>query len=83
MNVEPVLTANQQLVSAALTEAEVPQSAYAILERLQGKGIKAPLQVYRALEKPINFGLVHRLEILNAFVVCDHHVTTPSICAGW
>ena len=44
MNVEPVLTANQQLVSAALTEAEVPQSAYAILERLQGKASKRPFK---------------------------------------
>jgi Fur family zinc uptake transcriptional regulator len=73
MHVEPALTANQQLVFAALREAEAPLSAYAILDRLQGKGIKAPLQVYRALEKLIDFGLVHRLESLNAFVVCDHH----------
>ena len=73
MHVEPVLTANQQLVFKALGEAAAPLSAYTILERLQGKGIKAPLQVYRALEKLIDFGLVHRLESLNAFVVCDHH----------
>jgi Fur family zinc uptake transcriptional regulator len=73
MHVEPVLTANQQLVFKALGDAEAPLSAYTILERLQGKGIKAPLQVYRALEKLIDFGLVHRLESLSAFVVCDHH----------
>lgn len=73
MIVQPVLTANQMLVLAALSEAEAPLSAYAILDRLQGKGIKAPLQVYRALEKLIDLGLVHRLESLSAFVVCDHH----------
>lgn len=73
MHVEPALTANQQLVFTALAEADAPLSAYTILERLQGKGIKAPLQVYRALDKLIDFGLVHRLESLNAFVVCDHH----------
>jgi Fur family zinc uptake transcriptional regulator len=73
MHVEPVLTANQQLVFKALGDSGAPSGAYTILERLQGKGIKAPLQVYRALEKLIDFGLVHRLESLNAFVVCDHH----------
>ena len=73
MHLEPVLAANQQLVFKAFGEAAAPLSAYSILERLQGKGIKAPLQVYRALEKLIDFGLVHRLESLNAFVVCDHH----------
>ncbi|MEM8703868.1 MAG: transcriptional repressor, partial [Pseudomonadota bacterium] len=32
----------------------------------------APLQVYRALEKLVEYGMVHRLESLNAFVACAH-----------
>lgn len=66
------LTANQQLVLQVLQQADVPLSAYSILERLQESNIRAPLQVYRALEKLIHHGLVHRLESLNAFVVCEH-----------
>ena len=37
-------------------------------------GCKAPLQIYRALEKLTERGLAHRLESLNAFVCCaDAH----------
>ncbi len=68
------LTRNQQLVLAALARAEAPQGAYALLDALRGDGFKAPLQVYRALEKLTAAGLVHRLESLNAFVACvDPH----------
>ena len=35
-------------------------------------GLRAPLQVYRALDKLVETGLVHRLESLNAFVACAH-----------
>jgi Fur family zinc uptake transcriptional regulator len=66
------LTRNQTLVLDTLTAAEGPLSAYTILDRLRGKGLRAPLQVYRALEKLLDFGLVHRLESLNAFVACAH-----------
>ena len=64
------LTRNQSLVLGALTAAEGPLSAYTILDRLRDDGFRAPLQVYRALEKLLDFGLVHRLESLNAFVAC-------------
>ena len=66
------LTRNQSLVLGALTDADGPLSAYTILDRLRGDGFRAPLQVYRALEKLLDFGLVHRLESLNAFVACAH-----------
>ena len=83
------LTRNQTLVLSSLTGAGGPQSAYDILDRLRGDGFRAPLQVYRALEKLIEFGLVHRLESLNAFVACStphdheahqHGVTAFAIC---
>ncbi len=81
MNAHPELTRNQALVLGALARAEGPLSAYTILDRLRGDGFRAPLQVYRALDKLTESGLVHRLESLNAFVACarthddghDHH----------
>lgn len=68
------LTRNQELVLGTLAHANGPLSAYDILDRLRGDGLKAPLQVYRALEKLTERGLAHRLESLNAFVCCaDAH----------
>ncbi len=68
------LTRNQQVVMAALKDAEQPLSAYQILDLdvVRDSGLKAPLTVYRALDKLIALGEVHRIESLNAFVVCDH-----------
>jgi Fur family zinc uptake transcriptional regulator len=64
------MTRNQSLVYGALCEAEGPLSAYTILDKLRQNGLRAPLQVYRALEKLVESGRVHRLESLNAFVAC-------------
>ncbi|TWG50141.1 Fur family transcriptional regulator [Aminobacter sp. J44] len=66
------LTRNQSLVLDTLEKADGPLSAYTILDRLRDNGFRAPLQVYRALEKLLGAGLVHRLESLNAFVACAH-----------
>lgn len=74
------LPRNQALVYATLAGANSPLSAYAILEKVRDKGVRAPLQVYRALDKLVAAGAVHRLESLNAFVACrqpdsDRHQT--------
>ena len=66
------LTKNQALVMGALTRSDSPLSAYTILDQLRDDGFRAPLQVYRALDKLVEFGMVHRLESLNAFVACRH-----------
>ncbi len=66
------LTKNQSLVLDALTAADGPLSAYDILDALRDSGFRAPPQVYRALDKLIGVGLVHRIESLNAFVACSH-----------
>jgi len=66
------LTKNQSLVFEALSRVEGPLTAYNILDELREHGFRAPLQVYSALEKLIEFGMVHRLESLNAFVACRH-----------
>ncbi len=82
----PDLTRNQTLVMTTLVEAGGPLSAYSILDRLRGEGMRAPLQVYRALDKLVDFGLVHRLESLNAFVACRnpdceaHETVAFAIC---
>ena len=70
--IAPVLTKNQSLVFETLQRADQPISAYTILDRLRDHGFRAPLQVYRALDKLVEAGLVHRLESLNAFVACAH-----------
>ena len=68
------LTRNQELVLGTLAHATAPMSAYDILDELRNDGLRAPLQVYRALEKLTERGLAHRLESLNAFVCCaDAH----------
>ncbi len=66
------LTKNQSLVLDALANAGGPLSAYTILDQLRDHGLRAPLQVYRALDKLVETGQVHKLESLNAFVACRH-----------
>lgn len=63
-------------IMGALAEASRPLSAYDLLDRLRPTGVAAPLTVYRALDKLIASGKVHRIESLNAFVACrtgEHH----------
>lgn len=80
------LTRNQSLVFEALRVADNPLSAYTILDNLRDEGFRAPLQVYRALEKLTELGMIHRLESLNAFVACrdpqclNHETTAFAIC---
>ncbi|MEX0343567.1 MAG: Fur family transcriptional regulator [Rhizobiaceae bacterium] len=80
------LTKNQSLVMNELSKAGGPLGAYAILDQLRDRGFRAPLQVYRALDKLVEAGLVHKLESLNAFVACrqpgceGHETTAFMIC---
>ncbi|WP_297323559.1 Fur family transcriptional regulator [uncultured Bartonella sp.] len=66
------LTRNQMLVFSVLEKEKAPLSAYTILDRLRGEGLRAPLQIYRALEKLVAEKRVHRLESVNAFMACSH-----------
>ncbi len=72
MTDRPDLTRNQTLVLDKLTRNDQPMSAYTLLDELRGEGLKAPLQVYRALDKLMAQGRVHRLESISAFVACQH-----------
>jgi Fur family zinc uptake transcriptional regulator len=69
------LATNRHLVYHALHSAGVPMTAYRVLDAVRPHGISAPPTVYRALNRLVGEGLVHRLESLNAYVVCadPHH----------
>lgn len=72
MQDKPDLTKNQQITLDALTVASTPMTAYALLDELRPTGIRAPLQVYRALDRLLELGLVHKLESINAYMTCTH-----------
>lgn len=76
--------ANHDIVFTALQGSRKPMTAYDLLSRLRPKGLTAPTTVYRALDRLIGEGRVHRLESLNAFVVCGcnhaHSAAMFSIC---
>ena len=65
------LTRNQEIVLNLLENHGAPLKAYTILSDTQKKGIKAPTQVYRALDKLIEIGKVHKIESKNSYVACN------------
>ena len=71
------LTKNQQTVLDILESAKEPLKAYAILFDTQKKGIKAPLQVYRALDKLIEIGKVHKIESKNSYICLLYTAPSP------
>ena len=80
------LTKNQLIVLDLIEKSREPVKAYSILSNVKKKGIKAPPQVYRALEKLIKLGKIHKVESRNAFVACKNSnceiskATAFSIC---
>ena len=81
-----LLSKNQQVVLEIIEKAKEPLKAYSILFNVQKKGIKAPQQIYRALDKLIEIGKIHKIESRNAFVACKNvnceisKATAFSIC---
>jgi len=81
-----ILSKNQQVVLDIIEKAKEPLKAYSILFNVQKKGIKAPQQIYRALDKLIEIGKIHKVESRNAFVACKNsnceisNATAFSIC---
>jgi len=63
---------NSDIVAATLRKAGRPLTAYEVLNALKDVGVSGPPTVYRALDKLIADGRVHRLDSLNAFVLCTH-----------
>ena len=86
MQNQQVLTKNQQIVFDIIEKAKEPLKAYSILFDVQKKGINAPLQVYRALDKLVEIGKIHKIESRNAFIACQNSncqiskATVFSIC---
>ncbi len=80
------LTRNEGIVLAALKSARRPLSAYQIMEHTTPEGVRAPQQIYRALQGLVGHRLVHRIESLNAYLVCDHapheHQSAFAVCTG-
>ena len=86
MNQTQILSKNQRVVLDIIEKAKEPLKAYSILYNVQKKGIKAPQQIYRALDKLIEKGKIHKVESRNAFVACKNSncevskATAFSIC---
>ncbi len=78
------LTKNEKFVWQALRESPEPLKAYEILDRLKEKGVRAPMTVYRALDGLEEKGIIHKLDGINAFVLCNHEaphsVQTFMVC---
>ena len=80
------LSKNQQIIFDLINKSSEPLKAYTILFSVQKKGIKAPPQVYRALDKLVETGKIHKIESKNAFVACRNSncdiskTTAFSIC---
>ena len=80
------LSKNQQIIFDLINKSSEPLKAYTILFSVQKIGIKAPPQVYRALDKLVEIGKIHKIESKNAFVACKNSncqiskATAFSIC---
>ncbi len=66
------LTKNQKIVLDIIEKSTEPLKAYSILSNVKKKGINAPPQVYRALDKLVDMGKIHKIESKNAFVACQN-----------
>tara|TARA_B100001109_G_C18693742_1_gene394608 strand:+ start:288 stop:707 length:420 start_codon:yes stop_codon:yes gene_type:complete len=66
------LTKNQKIVFNLLQNAGEPLKAYSILDSLKKEGLKSPLQIYRALNKLVELGKIHKIESKNSFIVCNN-----------
>ena len=86
MHKENNLSKNQKIIFNLIQKSSEPLKAYTILFNVQKKGIKAPPQVYRALDKLVEIGKIHKIESKNAFVACRNSdceiskATAFSIC---
>ncbi len=65
-----VIKGPNKVVQDVLSESNRPLGAYEILERVKTKGINGPPTIYRALEKLVKFGLVHRIASTHSYVMC-------------
>lgn len=80
------LTKQRQRVLELVWNSHKPVGAYTVLEQLRAEGFNgAPPTVYRALDFLLEYGLIHRIESLNAYIGCTHpgaeHASQFLICS--
>ena len=86
MQKQETLSRNQKIILDLIEKSDQPLKAYSILFDVKKKGINAPLQVYRALDKLVEIGKIHKIESRNAFIACKNSkcqitkATVFSIC---
>lgn len=67
------LTPLRRAILGFILEAQKPSGAYELLDRLKEFSPKAvPPTIYRALDFLLEFGFIHRIECLSAFIACHH-----------
>lgn len=82
--------ANNRLVLDVIERAARPPTAYDIVAELNVRSRTTPPTVYRALDRLIKEGSVHRIERLNAYVPCTcmhrrgelHVLTVCTVCGS-
>ncbi|WP_420547124.1 Fur family transcriptional regulator [Curvivirga sp.] len=86
MSAKPIkLTTDRKSVLDILKSSDSPKGAYDILDELKKvKSNAVPMTVYRALDYLTEHGLVHKVENLNAYILCNHpehhHICQIIIC---
>lgn len=77
------LTRNQSIVLDALKAARQPMKAYDLLPLVEGKGVKAPMTIYRALDALIDRGLVYKLKASKTYIAYQttgSHIPVFLVC---
>lgn len=75
----------EDALSEVMCDHKRPYTAYELQDQLRGQNPKiAPTSVYRALKSMLAHGKIHRIESLNAYVLCLHqeeyHDCIMAIC---
>jgi Fur family zinc uptake transcriptional regulator len=73
---------NSQIVLSIISKSKKPLTAYLILEKFQHIKKVQPMAVYRALNKLIEDGKIHKSNQNKTFILCNHDHTeihNPSI----
>lgn len=69
------LTPLRRVILGFILESPKPSGAYDLLNRLREISPKAvPPTIYRTLDFLLEFGLIHRIERLSAFIGCYHRL---------
>jgi len=74
-------TQPRERVLSLLIQSKAPMGAYQILEYLSSNKEKInPPTVYRAIEFWTQHGFIHRVESMNAYIVCCEHKQHSNLC---